>query len=448
MQRQLHFVAGCKLVDPTGHHDMTRLQSLLLASTFLIFVSRLSVAYTYINLAVSSAAQMGLLSDDTVPSNISSYHAHLSDRTIATLINIDLYLSTVLGLQPAIRTETAEKRMSEQAIGSMKDQCTPNKIPECNQNASQSFEMLKRNYDITQLTASTLQTFQEPVSLQQHDSLHNVGIDEATLRKAARDLASLSKDLSSPLSPSAGTTRPAPTISSVARSEGDFALYWSQLSTNIPFLHYLRPLADGQPIPDSASRPALTCLKIAVNVIIRSEGLLKSLTESDTYSQFMHPSNWTCIYTIFLAVVALVFLISIHEGTSKPSEAWRKADSGIRILTALRCGDRGATLCLAVIKKLVRQLNYTVDFDFDTIEKTTRRVCERQTKLPTLSNILGTPFGQTTWSSPVENSGSPHQSTVDGSGPVEMSSADKMLALAQSLLLKTDATNIEPEFVD
>ena len=109
---------------------------------------------------------------------------------------------------------------------------------------------------------------------------------------------------------------------------------------------------------------------------MRCEALLGSLSQADAYSYFMHPSNWTCIYTIFLAVVALIFLISIHEGTSKPGEAWRRAETGIKILAALRCHDGGARPCLAIIKDMVRQLNYTVDFDIERIENTTVTVCQ------------------------------------------------------------------------
>lgn len=424
---------------------MTRLQTLLLASTFLIFVSHLSSAYTYINLAASSAAKQGLLATDNVVSSSSHHHTRMSDRTIATLINIDLYLSTVLGLPTAIRASVAEKWLDGPIRHAVEGPSSPHTIPNDDQTTLRSFDVLRKNFDIIQLTASILRNFLEPTALPNHETLLNVGIDEAVLRNAGRKWASLSKDLGPPLSPSAATTIHSAAIPAVAKSEIEFALYWSQLSINMPFLHYLRPLADGHPIPDTASRPALMCLKIAVNVIVRCESLHQSLTESDAYSQFMQPGNWTCIYTLFLAVIALIFLISIHKGTSKPSEAWRKADSGIRILTALRCGDEGATRCLAVIQKLVRQLSYTVDFDFEHIEKTTRRVCEGQTKLPTLSNILGAPLSQTVWSSTDRGWPESHQHTLIESGPLAMSSADKMLAQAQSLLLKNDSMNLETE---
>lgn len=427
--------------------DMTQLQALLCASTFLIFVSHLSSAYTYINLAAVAAAKQGLLAGEDVASISSRRHGPMEDRTIAVLINIDAYVSTVLGLPAAIRTRTAEPNIEESGSDSVKPSYSFHPVLSSQGAVPHSLNILRRSFDIILLTSSVLRSFTGSTTHQNEEPMQSTGIDEAILRHAARYLASLSKDLELPLSPAVGSTDHASPGSTAAKCESEFTLYWSQLLIHIPFLNYLRPLADGQPIPESASRPALTCLKLAVNVIVRCDCLLQSLTDSDVYSQFMHPSNWTCIYTLFLAVLALIFLISIHEGTSKPSEAWRKADTGIRILAALRCGDGGAARCLAVIKKLVFKLNYTVDFDFERIDKTTRRVCESQTKLPTLSNILDSGSSHRMWLSGGESDAEFYQRTLNESGPLSMSSADKMLAHAQSLLLKNDSIHSELEGV-
>lgn len=424
---------------------MTYLQTLILASTFLIFVSRLSSAYNFMGLAASAATQLGLLSHT---SDSSLQHTRTANLTIATLINIDSFLSIVLGVKSVIPRDVAVKKMEDQRMNSTRIDRESLETCQQDQDTSQALEILKRNFDILQLTVSTLQHFHDPSTPRSQGLSHSLGVDETVLRNAARELGRLTPNLGCIPSPPSDHFNGSTGSSDAAKSGGEFEFYWSQLSMNVPFLHYLRLLADGHPIPDSASRPALTCLKIAVNVITRCEVLLHPLAESDAYSQFMHPGNWTCIYTVFLAVVALIFLISIHEGTSKPNEAWRKADSGIRVLAALRCGDRGATPCLAVVRELVRQLNYTVDFNFENIEKTTRRVCERHTKLPTLSNILGSPSTQTSWSSPRETVSSPGHLNIGNSGFQAMSSADRMLALAQSLLLKTDAPDDETDHAE
>ena len=143
---------------------------------------------------------------------------------------------------------------------------------------------------------------------------------------------------------------------------------FSQIVLFRPFLHYLCTMADGGSISLSESQYALACIKVASNTITRSEIALKK--------GVLSPASWISIYNVFLSVMCLVFLISAHHGTSQPSEACRKAAVGIKILAAHSCIDDGASACLRILRSVVEQLSHTVDFDFDAIEKKTRRVCQ------------------------------------------------------------------------
>lgn len=469
LSRQTHFSTACAFLtrvpnsDSDGPFLLPHLQTLLCAAVFLILLSRPSTAYTYIGLAAVSAAKSGLLAQTGFPIAVppsspgvgkddgpESGSSDKRQMVAAALVTIDTYLSTILGLPRLAHVE----REHGSFLGHLARPFCPAPAPAPTPEEDQGTVLRRRSeiddgtssLRVVSLTAAVLRHFGETVGRSGNDSVQDNGVDEALLRNVGRDLASLSKDLGLSISPAAAAVAATDDLSFqsvMAKCDLELTIYWSQLSVHLPFLHYLRPLADGQPIPDAASRPALTCLKIAVNVIVRCDSLLRSLADSDTYGHIMHPSNWTCIYTVFLAVVALVFLISIHQGTSKPSEAWRKADTGIRILVALRCKDGGAVRCLAVIKKLVSKLNYTVDFDFENIEKTTRCVCETRTKLPTLSNILDGSSKQSDWSA-VNNRSDVHESRQAESNSSPMSSADKMLAHAQSLLTKSDSLRSQP----
>jgi hypothetical protein len=127
-------------------------------------------------------------------------------------------------------------------------------------------------------------------------------------------------------------------------------------------------MADSKaPITKMQSRHALACIKLASTTILRSEAISM---EHPTV-----PLSWESCYTLFLATMCLVFLIAAHNGTSQPSEAWRRASVGIRILYANVCADDCASACLEVLKMVVRQLNHTVDFDFEQIERSTTRIC-------------------------------------------------------------------------
>ncbi len=328
---------------------------------------------------MTSAIKQGLhlISGTVTPPD----QVHTATPTLTTLVNIDLYVSTVLGLPPLINIDTAGTTLEAtkeparfcpmKSQGSFGNQNTRHNLQ------AVSNDLSTRYSQIVSLAASVLWDLGALSTDSRNGVAAGVDVDIALLKNAERDLAIWSRGIGIALSPPASDFDDVPERVSVAERELELSIYWAQLLLYLPFLHYLRPLADGKPVPESMSRPALTSLKIAVNTISRCESLLLTLSYSEAYKHFMHPSNWTCIYTVFLAVVALIFLISIHEGTSKPSEAWRKAETGIKILVALRCHSGGANPCLGIIKDLVRQLNHTVDFDIEEIERTTPRVCQR-----------------------------------------------------------------------
>ena len=120
------------------------------------------------------------------------------------------------------------------------------------------------------------------------------------------------------------------------------AYYFGQIVLYRPFLHYLANISQGTAATKQQSQRALICIKIASVVIARSEamqaqGLLSS-------------ASWTSIYTLFLAIVCLTFLIATQRGTKSPIEAWRRAESGIRLLASTSCPDMGSSQCLGVLK--------------------------------------------------------------------------------------------------
>ena len=101
-------------------------------------------------------------------------------------------------------------------------------------------------------------------------------------------------------------------------------------------------MANGLPIPRIQSQHALACIKIASTTITRSEIMHQR--------GLLAPASWSVIYTLFQAVMCLLFLIATHNGTARPSEAWKKGELGIRLLATMRCFDNGAVRCLWIIK--------------------------------------------------------------------------------------------------
>merc|ERR1711939_407140 len=50
------------------------------------------------------------------------------------------------------------------------------------------------------------------------------------------------------------------------------------------------------------------------------------------------PASWNTIYTLFLAVSSLLFLIATHPGTSRPSNAWKKVLFDVDQIVAATAG--------------------------------------------------------------------------------------------------------------
>ena len=126
------------------------------------------------------------------------------------------------------------------------------------------------------------------------------------------------------------------------RYELEMAFYLGQFVLYQPFLHYLIQMANGLPIIKIQSQHALACIKISSTTISRSDIMHQR--------GLLAPASWSVIYTLFQAVMCLLFLIATHNGTSRPSEAWKKGELGIRLLATMRCFDNGAVRCLWIIK--------------------------------------------------------------------------------------------------
>lgn len=128
-----------------------------------------------------------------------------------------------------------------------------------------------------------------------------------------------------------------------AKYELEMSYQFAQIVLFRPLLHYLRIMADGGKISLAQSQYALSCIKLASTTILRSEVMIKQ-------GGVVHPGSWMTVYTIFLSVMCLIFLIAAHNGTSQPSEAWQRAAAGIRLIATCKCVDSCSSAGLRVLK--------------------------------------------------------------------------------------------------
>lgn len=369
---------------------------------YLIFTSRLNCAIGYLSLAFTAICRI-----TTSCVSYSEYEGAADEikQVHSTLLLLDNYLYCILGFRATTNQVTGTKHGPNSDTAREK---------------SDSRNLISEYEELVHLTVGVLHDFSDSALSMDQTSV-TVPVNKAPLRDLESSWTKARKPPELP-------TNPDP---SVTRSYGspdflDLALCWSKLHSYWPFLHYLQPLSRGQTLSDHVIRPALACLKVAVTTIVTAETLLEQSKVSQQC--WLSSADWTFSYTVLLAVLVLIFLISIHDGTSKPSEAWRKAETGLKILAALRCGDSGASSCLRLVREVIRQLKHTVNVDIDGIEETAVPICQLLQRAS--NNQMSVDCGEDgSTTSEVEGEiGSPTASLGNS-----MSTADAMLTRAKDL---------------
>ena len=404
--RTRHFFTGRDGLQQAGSHDLLALQMTLCAILFLLSTCRLAKAHSLIGTACSSAFRLGLHTS-TASIGLASNQVRARTKVFAALMKMDAYASLILGLPPFIRANDVHPEV----IKLLGDPALDDPPTLRSKAAAMHFDLLR----LTVVSRDSIFPTQ-----QEEDEDY---IDPQNLNDIESRLQDWTKEVSPLLANEADKEE-----SSLIKHELEMAYHFAQMLLFRPFLHYLRIMADGGTITMSESQHALACIKVASTTIVRSEAMISR--------GVLPPASWTSIYSLFLSVMCLIFLIAAHHGTTHPSEAYKKAVTGIRVLAAHRCVDDCATACLDILRTVVHQLSHTLEFDFDQIESSTPCICRRhnpgespdamdvttpnQTKL-SLAHILinQTPMGQ----------------AAEMTSPVWHSDADKILAQAEEMSL-------------
>ncbi|KAI2615021.1 hypothetical protein GGR54DRAFT_314933 [Hypoxylon sp. NC1633] len=332
-----HYHVGLSLLKLMQVNDQTSLQATLCAIIFLISTSRIVSAHPLIGTACSSALRLGLhsvRSSSTIPAEDRKIRTGL----LATIMRLDLYASLILDLPPFLQ----------------RDAISLSHIPHLAEEAEAEGDLR---------TAATLRQvclLAIPVSKRTYNSAGSLGsntepVDIGLFEEAKREFQSWRVEASSLLG---------------RLGQGkDHKYYMHDLEMTYnfchiilfrPLLHYLRILAEGGSISVIQSYHALACIKIASSTIARSHDMIKE--------GLLLTGLWPSIYTIFLSVMCLIFLIAAHRGTERPSQAWQRAAVGTRLIAAFECEDDCSTNCVEVLKTVISKLSHTIYFDIDEIE--------------------------------------------------------------------------------
>ncbi|KAI5863746.1 hypothetical protein GGS23DRAFT_604757 [Durotheca rogersii] len=402
-----HFHAGMALLRPMERNDLVSLQAVLCAIVFLISTSRIVVAHSLIAAACSSVVRLGL-------------HATGREkiRAYATVLRLDFFASIILNLPPFFQKDAVPlSRIARLASRAEAEKDLP------------TAAALRQVCLLAIPLHKTIGT-----SADGPDGEDSQSVDIRDLEESQTEFHGWKTDASSLLA-CLGRDKE----HWIIKHDLEMTYNFGQIILCRPFLHYLRVMADGGSISITQSYHALACIKLASSTIVRAQEMMD---EGPVLAGF-----WPSIYTVFLSVMCLVFLIAAHRGTSTPSRAWQRAAAGIRVIAALKCVDDCSKQCLEVLKVVTDELSHTVYFDFDELEASVIRNCGKRTSREAsyaLSPLATEPMGDP--SSPLSKYGNrpPDASSlavedfVNIYTVVESNEADRMLDQAEELSTEFD----------
>jgi hypothetical protein len=115
-QAMRHFIAARQMIDVTRCHDLVALQTILIFALFLMSTARLATAHTYVALAAAAAMRMGLHSQTTY-GNFSENDNKARRRLFWTIVKLDIYTGTVLGLPSLVNLSHVDQVRPSSHIG-------------------------------------------------------------------------------------------------------------------------------------------------------------------------------------------------------------------------------------------------------------------------------------------------------------------------------------------
>ncbi|KAG8631967.1 hypothetical protein KVT40_001107 [Elsinoe batatas] len=350
-----HFSAAQGLLNVARCEDVMSLQAVLCLVVYLISISDITSAHTFSAISCSWILQLGLhrLGPKSGPQEM--LPPHRGKDLLIVGLKLHLYLTSILDLPLALQ----RKQVADDIWASVQSRYDSHLATELDRSSPSSchfllLEITKEGLDKT-FSLSTEAMAISTDEAEEDIDLSQLGSVEARLQELIeRCSASIAKISSQKMAV-------------IAKAELEMTTHSCQLMLYMPFMHHAISMANKTTISRTRSGRVLTCIKTASKAI--------SFAETYQKQSLLEPSSWFQTYTIFLSVLTLVFLIASHKGTTRPGEAWKKAEQGIRLLAAMRCHDNGANKSLRVLRALVDQLSHTVEFDIDMIEQTTPLLC-------------------------------------------------------------------------
>ncbi|KAH8179329.1 hypothetical protein LIA77_00848 [Sarocladium implicatum] len=330
--------------------SLVSLQAMLCAATFMLSTGRVTAAHSLTSTASSLALRLGLFSKGMAASK--PERRTNTVRILATVMSLDMLTSLILDLTPSLPRDAFDNTGVLTLSREFETEGDLRTAAMLRQVCVLFVPLTLRN-----LTRSASRDLPEAEHEKIMEDIRRLETAHTGFRRWKRDVSSLLTALG---------------IHEEKQMIRDLEMIYNfcQLIVFRSHLHHLRSVAVGGSMSKAQSYHALACLKVATTTI----GHVDRSTDSTELRSLS--DSWLGIYTIYTAVMCLVFLIAAHPGTARPSVAWQRAYRGIRILAACSCENNMAAACLRMIKNVTTELSHTVYFDYAEIEATVRRVCD------------------------------------------------------------------------
>ncbi|EXJ76596.1 uncharacterized protein A1O5_01104 [Cladophialophora psammophila CBS 110553] len=363
-QAMRHFIAARRMVDLDRCRDIPTLQTLLCLILFLISTARLATAHTFIGLAVAAAMRMGLHSQASCD-GLSDLEKDVRRRTFWTIVKLDIYSGTVLGLPGMIKLDYVDQ---PKPSGHIRDYANEERGGFASPSTRRMFAASAQYLGVLLIMSKVVQKLYPKTDTEAHQEgeTKKIYVSNATILEIENDFKAWRDGLSDSLGLAEGNND----LSSIVY-ELEMVHNFGYILLYRPFLHYLAKAKTENPPDARLLRCAACCVKISRFTISRSDEMLQK--------GFLAPAAWQSVYTVFLSLVTLIFFLATQHGNKDYAAIQKETETGVRILASTSCQDIGSRRCLDVLRVLTKRLSHIINLDIDEISAGVQTFCQDAT---------------------------------------------------------------------
>ncbi|KIX09678.1 uncharacterized protein Z518_00759 [Rhinocladiella mackenziei CBS 650.93] len=359
-QAMRHFTAARRMVNLDQCRDVRTLQTLLCFVLFLMSTARLATAHTLVGLAVAASMKIGLHSQ-TSCDGLSQLEKDIRRRVFWTIVKLDMYSGTVLGLPGMINLDYVDQLKPS---GLTQDYASEHQGRFVSLSARRMFAASAQHLEVLMIIGKVVRKLHPKTDEEAHQvgPAKKIYVGNATIAEIEDDFKSWRNGLVDAL----GSPEHDDSLSSVVY-ELEMVHNFGHILLYRPFLHYLAKTESDHPPDPRLLRCATSCVRISRLTISRSDEMLRR--------GFLTPAAWQSIYTVFLSLVTLTFFLATQRGNKEYEAIQKETELGIQILATTSCQDIGSRRCLDVLRVLTR-LSHITDLDVDRISEGAPSLCK------------------------------------------------------------------------